>query len=203
MCEDRLRERLAELRNVAVAWSAASVASSDYGDAIFAGEIPQRDIALWRERLGPSEERHLRLVCEAQDAGAEAKLLVSKTRRPTVVLLEIRAGLPFRCLGGTRWWEHRGRVERSYNNRGALGYGFAGTAYGFLPFRPIWPGFAVNMLSYAVVLWLLVGGPFALRRDLRIKRGLCPKCAYPMGKSSVCTECGKPLPRRRRMANLT
>jgi hypothetical protein len=24
----------------------------------------------------------------------------------------------------------------------------------------------------------------------RIKRGLCPACAYPVGSSSVCTECG-------------
>ena len=31
-----------------------------------------------------------------------------------------------------------------------------------VPYEPIWPGFALHTLSYAVVLWLLVGGPFAL-----------------------------------------
>ncbi len=41
-------------------------------------------------------------------------------------------------------------------------------------------------------------GPFALRRFLRVRRGLCPKCAYPMGESSVCTECGRALPKRAR-----
>ncbi len=62
-----------------------------------------------------------------------------------------------------------------------------------LPVRPIWPGFAINTIFYATLLWLLIPGTFALRRFLRLKRGLCPKCAYPMGGSSVCTECGGPL----------
>ena len=68
-----------------------------------------------------------------------------------------------------------------------------------LPQRPLWPGFAINTIFYATLLWLLIPGTFALRRFLRVRRGHCPKCAYPMGESSVCTECGKPLPRRRRM----
>ncbi len=56
--------------------------------------------------------------------------------------------------------------------------------------RPLWPGFAINTLLYAAVLWLMFVAPFALRRRRRIKRGLCPKCAYPVGTSDVCTECG-------------
>ncbi len=64
-----------------------------------------------------------------------------------------------------------------------------------LPIEPMWTGFAVNTLFYAAILWLLIAGPFALRRLLRLRRGLCPKCAYPMGDSSVCTECGRLLPK--------
>ncbi len=63
-----------------------------------------------------------------------------------------------------------------------------------LALRPFWPGFAVNTIFYAATLWSLLLGAFALRRFLRVRRGLCPKCAYPMGESSVCTECGKALP---------
>jgi len=70
--------------------------------------------------------------------------------------------------------------------------------YRLLPLRPTWPGFAVNTLFYATLLWLLIPGPFVLRRFLRVRRGRCPNCAYPMGESSVCTECGELLPRRRR-----
>ena len=62
-----------------------------------------------------------------------------------------------------------------------------------LPFRPIWPGFAINTLFYAAILGTLFAVPFALRRRRRIKRGLCPKCAYPIGDSPVCTEGGNPV----------
>ncbi len=65
-----------------------------------------------------------------------------------------------------------------------------------IPYRPIWPGFAINTIFYAATFWLLIPGPFALRRFRRVRRGLCPKCAYPVGDSSVCTECGKALPLR-------
>ena len=61
---------------------------------------------------------------------------------------------------------------------------------GDVPIRPIWPGFAVNTLCYATLLW----SPFVLCRVIRVRRGLCPKCAYPMGQSAVCTECGNAIP---------
>ena len=60
----------------------------------------------------------------------------------------------------------------------------------------LWPGFAVNTLFYAAILWLLIPGPFVLRRIVRVKRGLCPACAYPAGEAAVCSECGKSLPGR-------
>jgi hypothetical protein len=65
-----------------------------------------------------------------------------------------------------------------------------------LPLRPIWPAFAANTVCYAGSLWLLISGPFVLRRFVRVKRGLCPTCAYPMGQAAVCTECGRPVPKR-------
>lgn len=69
-----------------------------------------------------------------------------------------------------------------------------------LPLRIIWTGFVANSIVLGagiwIGLWLVTLGPLRLRRHLRIKRGLCPKCAYPAGKSPICTECGKPLPSR-------
>jgi len=59
-----------------------------------------------------------------------------------------------------------------------------------LPVVPAWPGFAINTLFYAGVLWVLCCAPFALRRMIRRRRGQCPACAYPIGQSPVCTECG-------------
>jgi hypothetical protein len=63
-----------------------------------------------------------------------------------------------------------------------------------LPYTPIWPGFAINTVFYAVVLWMLSAVPIALRKRRRIKRGWCPKCAYDLrGRapgSKACPECG-------------
>ena len=64
-----------------------------------------------------------------------------------------------------------------------------------LPFGFIWPGFASNTLFYSILLSLLFAGPFVLRWFIRLRRGLCPKCTYPISKSAVCTECGQALPR--------
>ena len=69
-----------------------------------------------------------------------------------------------------------------------------------MPLLPVWPGFAVNTVFYAALLWLLICGPFALRRFIRVKRDLCPACAYPMGESNVCSECGKALSGRATVA---
>ena len=64
--------------------------------------------------------------------------------------------------------------------------------YRTLPLRPIWPGFAINTLFYAAIIWLLTFGPFAARRFFRNKRGHCIKCGYDLRGTSggVCPECG-------------
>lgn len=66
--------------------------------------------------------------------------------------------------------------------------------YKWLPLCPLWPGFAVNTVFYATILWLMLAAPFALRRRLRARRGQCQQCGYPIGVSPVCTECGAALP---------
>ena len=61
-----------------------------------------------------------------------------------------------------------------------------------IPFRPVWPGFAINTTLFAATLWLLTLGPFAARRMIRSKRGHCIKCGYDLRSnlSSGCPECG-------------
>jgi hypothetical protein len=63
-----------------------------------------------------------------------------------------------------------------------------------VPVDPSYPHAAINTLFYAAILWLLFVALRGLRRQRRIKRGLCPACAYLIGTSPVCTECGKALP---------
>ena len=62
----------------------------------------------------------------------------------------------------------------------------------FLPLHPIWPGFLINTIFYAAILWLLALVPFTACRLVRRKRGLCIKCAYDLRGdfSAGCPECG-------------
>ena len=115
----------------------------------------------------------------------------------------IHPGWPLRCLAGEARWTMLSGIVSETEYVGAVG---APSAIGPFPIddapyrafvlRPIWPGFAINTVFYATLLWLLMYGLSALRRFVRVRRGLCPKCAYPMGESAVCTECGGALPKR-------
>jgi hypothetical protein len=64
-----------------------------------------------------------------------------------------------------------------------------------LPLTPIWPGFAINTIFYAAVLWVLFAAPFKVRRWRRIKRGQCASCGYSLHEnfSEKCPECGRPV----------
>lgn len=63
-----------------------------------------------------------------------------------------------------------------------------------IPLLPMWPGFGINTLFYAAVLWALFAGPGKIRRRLRARRGLCLACAYDLrgraADSTTCPECG-------------
>jgi hypothetical protein len=124
----------------------------------------------------------------------------------------MRAGWPVLALEGQYWSDetnsavakperqYRWAVHRSLNwpDVGGDEWAFA-IGERMLPLRPIWPGFAINTVFYAAVLWMLFalgGTPFALRKWRRIRRGLCPKCGYDLrnrpSDSAACPECGAP-----------
>ena len=62
-----------------------------------------------------------------------------------------------------------------------------------LLFIPIIPGFVANTILYAAVSFGAYLTFRAIRLLRRMRRGLCPSCAYPVGSSPACTECGQPL----------
>jgi hypothetical protein len=64
-----------------------------------------------------------------------------------------------------------------------------------IPYWMFWPGFAINTIFYAAIVWALFAIPGYIKRRRRIKRGVCVRCAYPVGTNEKCTECGAALAR--------
>ena len=70
-----------------------------------------------------------------------------------------------------------------------------------LPFRIEFVPFGIGAGFYALVICLTVQLWSKARGLLRDRRGLCPACAYPVGDSAVCTECGgKVIPARMKLS---
>lgn len=115
----------------------------------------------------------------------------------SALVVDIEAGWPWKSL------RHFDRTELtnvkfmqqylSFRNQPRIA---SADADGFLlPTRPILSGFVLNSLLYAAVLWVVFVGVPASRRYIRLRRGLCPRCGYPIGASDRCSECGAALPR--------
>jgi len=114
---------------------------------------------------------------------------------PDGVVFEF-CGLPQLSMRQNIWWSSQ---PKSIDG---LQLGVAKTQYGTtvcsMPLRPIWPGFAINTIFYAAVLWLPFATIGVIRRRRRADRGRCIACGYDLrGRGSsnkLCPECGSTAP---------
>ncbi len=210
--------------NVAVAWgcalwqpwpsswaSSASESPTQYGSGfsgwsvkVWRGQAWARVLSRWTIRESGSIQSSSEPAAEEVLPSWAASARPSGIGPPGKVLLRFVESRGWPTLAMRSEWETEGRagvvlasvqVTRGYLISSDRSKPWDVENPRVMPLRPIWPGFALNTLFYAALLWLLIPGPFALRRFLRLRRGLCPKCAYPMGESGVCTECGGALAR--------
>ena len=101
----------------------------------------------------------------------------------------VHAGFPFPTLHGEAWFWRHGRTRMfAWVPKSRV---FMVREFEFLPLVFLWPGFAINTIFYAAILWVVFFVPGRVKRRVRRRRGLCPACAFPVGTSPVCTECGK------------
>lgn len=129
--------------------------------------------------------------------------------KPLHWALFVRTGWPLRCMYGSRWSEQwNGQVASvqaglAPANPTELQHVLAmplsqlkrsGSESRFMPLGILPWAFLLNALCYAALLWLLISVPVTVRRVRRRQRGLCGKCAYPVGTSTVCSECGSAIP---------
>jgi hypothetical protein len=119
--------------------------------------------------------------------------------------VELKCGWPLLCLTGGEWdvwiWDRDARRYEHFEHEITAVIDDREPILGrivILPYGVIPHTFAANTIVYASVLWSVLAWPFVIQRRLRVRRGLCPRCAYPYGVSPVCSECGRALPARAR-----
>ena len=174
--------------NVAVAWG-ASISTQLVKTLYLADHLPEEEArTLWQGYVGVASPD--KVAGDRYDGPTVTLTLLHRWDAgfPTSIHIFVESGWPTRSMQGLMRPPGVDSYLLTQADVGLVGYRL-------LPLRPLWPGFALNTFLYAAILWLLIPGPFALRRLRRVRRGLCPKCAYPMGESSVCTECGRSLPK--------
>ena len=204
--------------NVAVAWGCRIFQSGQANEAIrLTTELEERwlrthdeksaNVVYQLNRLG-----YRILEVDLADTEWDASEDASKPRRPFVMYGQ-SVGLPLLCLSGEIWFHSRDWAKKHGKS---LAISKPPDEYAcvwelgesFLPFRPIWPGFAINTIFYAAILWVVWFGPGAFRRTVRRKRGLCPACAYDLrgrgrgAASQICPECGTALQYRKDRSEL-
>jgi hypothetical protein len=120
-----------------------------------------------------------------------------------VIREEVRAGWPSRAFRSERDAisiivpNQFGLIQNSTAPaRSGIALGPIGHPWRVLPYDLIWPGFIANVTFYSIVWCLLLAAPSVVRGRLRIKRGQCASCGYPIGTSDTCTECGSSVKRR-------
>ncbi len=190
------------LVNVAVAWGCSIRAESALFDALLTARMRRQQFEASKRPDRPESEAPW-----VESAFRGAGVVVIVVRRPGEGLVRLhRAGWPARAA-----LEGRVSIPPSGDPSYRLGIPISvkvslaleyprGSAKpivkavtGVLPMRPVWPGFLFNTAFYTLAFILPAGMWWNLRRFIRVRRGLCPACAYPRGESNVCSECGKAL----------
>ncbi len=100
-----------------------------------------------------------------------------------------REGWPWRAV---HEWTLAGLHLPARETHGLLLVGAGKWQYA-VPIYPLWPGFALNTIFYALFAWGLWQVPPAIRRRRRRRNGLCVRCGYDLKglpPGSNCPECG-------------
>lgn len=114
-------------------------------------------------------------------------------------IANLEAGFPMRCL----WMQQRPASMQALIDRLNWETGISLNAKGWrpqqygqpalrLPIRPLPLGFAANTCFWSLASFAVLAVPVFVRRHLRRRKGLCPRCAYnrEFTYTVPCPECG-------------
>jgi hypothetical protein len=197
--------------NVVVAWGCAAradfiVGRIEYGSFERANEIAVRGlmsqcgarravINSWPKESAPERVRALpsldQLPNWIESVLDESRFALKPDAfgRPRFALADA-FGLPWLSLGCSWQDEYVLLTGVRLDDTGAF---YNSETVRAFPLRPLWPGFAINTIFYAAVLWVLFAVPGAIRKRVRRKRGQCAACGYSLrGTPEIdkCPECG-------------
>jgi hypothetical protein len=187
---------LGAIINVAVAWGCAAWSPLRYGHG---DEQSPVDVE-WARSVGFSfDESGLPTVIQrAASSGFALCHVYPYSIGGRVGASRYSAGLPFHSFQA-----HATRSDVDEEWRVACGAALQPDPHVrpelVLPYRPLWPGFAINTIIYAAIVWVLFAVPGAVRRRVRRKRGQCAACGYSRRGISAdkCPECGAAVSRQR------
>lgn len=214
---------LVAIVNVAVAWGCAMWAPQQGGAPTQYGGVPdamqQIGVLEWlapRKQNATISYSHREIFAAGLrtfQAGITEAYDGEWVIAPHHVVHMAMAGWPMRaltCVGYLKYGEVQHSLLQEWHGGFRAPPGWRplemdGSLFGLyfrpVPIRPIWPGFAINPIFYALMCWLFFIAPGFVRRRIRIMRQRCVGCGYDL-RSQVaddsgtirCPECGTTRP---------
>jgi hypothetical protein len=174
----------------ALAW-AATIWSPMQPNGIFADRS-------WPEAVPPNWDDEPWQVVEHRSVGLSLSLASSGNSE---WMWCQDAGFPFSALRSSRLNTRRGFVPQLelppwFPAADADGFRLPiwapplASTYRVLPVRPLWAGYALNTLLYTTVVLTAFLCSDGVRNAIRVRRGECGRCGYPLRGLGTCPECG-------------
>ena len=169
--------------SLAVAWSMPWLAGNRSVALPLSGDIK----SMWRDHAPHGYPAEPQLVHTVTAVGSDMLSMMYVHPRTNLVahIQRDRVGWPLRSMESWMWSDRLSSSGRT----GSVEIGDR-----LYPSHPLWPGLAVNMLTFTLGVLLAFRVPCYLRGLWRLHRFRCDRCGYPTGTNARCTECGTPLP---------
>jgi hypothetical protein len=115
------------------------------------------------------------------------------------VIFDYSSGWPYLAVNGQDWrvkdkagnWVRVSRYWYSLDATVVSRFAKRDALIG-IPMNPLWPGFMLNSVLYAVVAFIAIRAAKKAKRGIRLLQSKCPACGY-LCNAGICPECGRQI----------